>query len=248
MAIDTLLAAKKEMSLPVLRLYGWKPAAISLGYHQNIDDIDMEKCRRHHIAVVHRPTGGRAVLHAEEITYAVVIPKSFFLYSQQIMRVYEKISQAILKGLQYLDINADFGRSRKNQQNYSRGELSSLCYASSIQYEINHKGKKVVGSAQRHFEHAVLQHGSILIGPKHADLPLYLKKGDSDWKKAVKAFVQKHTTCLNELSQRELTYDQVADALISGFAAVFHATLNKEDLTEQEWNLAKTLAKNQQKR
>jgi lipoate-protein ligase A len=243
MAIDTVLATQIDTSTPTLRLYGWSPPAISLGYHQPISEIDLSKCTKAGIDVVHRPTGGRAVLHAEEITYAVVIPKSSPYYSEKIMTVYEQISRAILAGLRYLDIRTEFEHAKKNSGNYSRGDFSSLCYATSIQYEINYQGKKLVGSAQRHFDAAVLQHGSILIGPRHADLPFYLTKGNAEWKNAVKAFMQKQTTCLNHLSPEPLSYERVADALLQGFQDIFNATFHKTELSEQEWNLAKKLNK-----
>ena len=217
-----------------LRVYGWHPPTISLGYHQSLDDLELDQCRRDGVEVVYRPTGGRAVLHSEELTYAVVIGPGSYLFGLDIMTLYERLSHAILDALNRLHIAALFDRSQRTPQNFSRGELSSLCYASAIQHEIGVNGKKLVGSAQRRFEYAVLQHGSILLGPHHTQLARYLRHGDETWRKAVQRYMQQHTVSLDELRTPPVHYEELATALPMGFAGVLGVALTAAPLTSGE--------------
>ncbi|RME01602.1 MAG: hypothetical protein D6814_01155, partial [Calditrichaeota bacterium] len=89
MATDVALV--ECVSRPVLRLYAWHPWAISLGFHQSLKAIDRQRCRQEGIDVVRRPTGGRAVLHAEEITYSVVVPSDHPWYQLGVQEVYRQI-------------------------------------------------------------------------------------------------------------------------------------------------------------
>lgn len=233
MAID-LAITRAYQNTPTLRVYGWKPPAISLGYHQSLSDLDLERCARDGIDVVYRPTGGRAVLHSAEITYSVVLGRNSHLFDPRIMPVYERISQGILASLQLLYIPIAFERSGRNPRNYTQGELGSLCYASSIKYEIGHEGKKLIGSAQRRFGDVVLQHGSILIGQDHLKLVDYLARRDADWQRSARKFMQEKTICLNDLSPVPLHYDQLALALRTGFSQQWGLNLTDGSLTEEE--------------
>jgi len=243
MAIDEALAKHigQNQSAPVLRVYGWQPPAISLGFHQSFNDIRTDLCQRDGIDVVMRPTGGRAVLHAEELTYAVIIPENSVHYRQEISSLYEILSMGILKALEYLDIHVAFERSGSTPKDFARGELSALCYATSIQHEIGFQGRKLVGSAQRRFEGSALQHGSILIGTKHLDLADYLSRGDDNWRRAVKRYMASHTVCLNELSNKPITFDQLAEAMKSGFASALNLSLVDDQLSEEELSLVEQL-------
>ena len=87
MAVDFFMA-RNHLDKPIFRIYRWKPYCISLGYHQNIDEIDVEKCDKDGIDIVRRETGGRAVYHSEKITYSMIIPKTSEFYSDSILEVY----------------------------------------------------------------------------------------------------------------------------------------------------------------
>jgi lipoate-protein ligase A len=161
----------------VLRLYTWKPYAISLGYQQDESSIDPEACKKSGIDVVRRPTGGRAVYHAEELTYAVIM---HFEPNEGIYAVHNKIAVALLDLLQPLAGGKLMLTSPRDtdpiREAYKPGTLTNIaCFTSTARYEITLDGKKVVGSAQRRFGNAVLQHGSILLGDEHLRLPEFLK-------------------------------------------------------------------------
>ncbi|MBN1543693.1 lipoate--protein ligase family protein [candidate division KSB1 bacterium] len=238
MAMDEALArqASSPEAKAVLRLYGWQPEAISLGHHQSLADIDLDRCRRDGVDVVMRPTGGRAVLHADELTYAVVIPRHSPFFDDSILVVYELISRSLLAAFHHLGISAEFERAGRTPKDFSRGELSSLCYASSVQYEIGCQGRKMVGSAQRRLNGVVLQHGSILIGPRHLDLPFYLKDLTEHRRQSVRDYMTRHTITLNELSPKPVTFRSLADAMICGFSKELGIRLQPDTLTTAEFD------------
>ncbi len=243
MALDMAMAeaAADEKIPPTLRLYGWNPPAISMGYHQRKTDVDFEKCRELGLDVVLRPTGGRAILHDNELTYAVVLPPVSRYFTPDIHGVYKVISKSLVAGLQELNIPVEFERTEKTPKDFNRGEFGSLCYASSIQNEIRVGNKKLVGSAQRRIRGAVLQHGSILIGPEHLDIVNVLTRGDDKWKENVRNYMHRHTVCLNELSPVPLTVESVRSAVMSGFQKELQIDLIPSRLTAAECDRAAQL-------
>jgi lipoate-protein ligase A len=219
MAIDKTLAEQiaNGEALPTLRVYGWYPPAISMGFHQTLQAVDLARCQHDAIDVVVRPTGGRAILHSEELTYCVVLPTSSRYYSTQTRTVYQTISLCLVAALQLLNIDAVFTRATMSPNHFSRGEISSMCYASSIQYEIEHKGRKLIGSAQRHFTGSLLQHGSILIGRDHLRLPDYLALQDETRRAVIRRYLDEHTVCLNDLTAAPVSYHRLSEAVKKGF-------------------------------
>ena len=179
MALDERLATdlRDGHGGPTIRVFGWQPWAVSLGFNQSEAEIDQEKCKRDAIDIVRRPTGGRAILHARELTYSVVM----FSSGKSILDVYNDIGRALVKGLRLFGVDVDLAKSR------ATSPVPSLwrqipCFASTGRYEITVDGKKLVGSAQRRYRggqqgEVVLQHGSILVGPEHRRLPDYIALG-----------------------------------------------------------------------
>ncbi len=235
------MAAASGSVPPTLRVYGWMPPAISLGFHQSMDDIDLSQCAKDGIDVVFRPTGGRAILHAEELTYSVILPDNSKHYQKDILPIYDVISRALLAALHLLGIDASFDRASSTPKDFMRGELSTLCYATSIQHEIGYQGKKLVGSAQRRFEGSVLQHGSILIGQRHLDIAKYLSRGDEKRRQAIRRYMQEHTITLNELSDRPLNYAQLSKAMRDGFAQELGISWIDSEPSSQELQMAEEL-------
>lgn len=197
---------------PMLRVYNWKPWCISLGRHQHIEEIDQERTAAAGYDIVRRPTGGRAILHAEELTYSVVMPSE----DRGIMDVYRQISEALTAGLQSLVPEIDIAKSQPNFQKLYREAGSIPCFSSSARYEIEFDGKKLVGSAQRRIGSTVLQHGSILIGEAHLALADYLAVSE-EVREQLRQDMRAHTVTLQEILGRPVHRDEVRDALIEGF-------------------------------
>lgn len=170
MACDYYFAENvAEEDCPVLRLYSWNPPAISLGFHQRTTDIDFNACWNDGIDIVRRPTGGRAILHWGEITYCLVVPIPPDYGKKALQNIYSKVHSGILNALEKAGAEVVFAGADKKPQPHN-----PLCFASSAGTELEMSGRKVVGSAQRLLNSAVLQHGSILLTPQHLKIPEYL--------------------------------------------------------------------------
>jgi lipoate-protein ligase A len=207
MAFDEARARQlvEGVGVPTVRLFRWKPWAISLGFNQDIAQIDVERCTHDRIDVVRRPTGGRAVFHAEELTYSVAMPAG----GKGVLEIYNAISKALVQGLRLFGVNATFSRSQPDLRAHYRTVSSIPCFTASARYEIEWRGKKLVGSAQRRFrnpatgDEVVLQHGSILIGGAHRDLVHYLRLDDAA-----------RSALMRELSEKTIELSQIKDSIV----------------------------------
>ena len=162
---EALLRGHRRGDPPVLRLYRWDPFAVTYGFHQRDEDFDRDAIARLGFDLVRRPTGGRAILHAEELTYSVVGASPSPLFGDTLHSCYMKINEALVAFLRELGHEAEISGGE------DRGEMrQAVCFKSAGQHEIRVGGRKIIGSAQRRHEGAFLQHGSILAGPRHADL------------------------------------------------------------------------------
>lgn len=221
---DVRLAESPELGdgIPVLTLYGWNPPAISLGYHQDISAIDEQAARRAGIDIVRRPTGGRAILHWNEVTYSVVTriePASAPTW-------YRHIGEAIVNGLRTLGIVAELERASPNLSEHYATIGGVVCFSSTARNEIKAEGKKLVGSAQRQFHRPdgttiLLQHGSILIGDEHKRIVELLNGRSASQRTLLKAQLNTMTISIDNIIHGKATYTDVANAVRKGFETYF---------------------------
>ena len=203
--------------LPTVRVYGWNPPAISLGWNQSKDEILHEKARREGVDVVRRPTGGRAILHAGELTYCVVMSVA---EGTSVSEVYRHVSEGLLAGLEDLGVSASLEKSQPHFPSLYRNPDSVSCFVSSARHEIKVSGRKLVGSAQRRYRgrdarEIVLQHGSILIDPSHRAIVRYLAL-DEDRRASMAQLLRERTTDLSEILERTVSFEEVAEAIRKG--------------------------------
>lgn len=167
MALDEELLARAEAeeTVPVLRFYGWHPSAVSIGKFQNIETaIDIDACKRHGIDLVRRVTGGRAVLHHQELSYSIIARTANADFPPNLFGTYKAIAQCLLAGLENLGIHAEIvSRGGKHARLLQNRDKSAACFSSPSWYEIVVGNRKIIGSAQRRLSRAFLQHGSILV-------------------------------------------------------------------------------------
>ena len=168
MAIDAALLDEVEHSpdpRTIVRFYRWRQPTVSLGRNQSIDAaVDRVFCEAHGIDVVHRPTGGRAVLHDDELTYAVASNDST-CFGSTIYANYKSVSEALCDGFNNLGVPAVLApETRKIPAQPGGADLP--CFVSPSRYELTVQGRKIVGSAQRRLRRSFLQHGSM---PIHCD-------------------------------------------------------------------------------
>jgi lipoate-protein ligase A len=219
MHFDTALATNllEANGTPTLRVYGWKPYALSLGYNQRRHDFDETKCRDAGIDIVRRPTGGRAVLHADELTYCVVMESD----GKNISESYREISRALESGLRFMGAHVEYASSQPNFSSLYRQQTSLPCFTSSARYEIQYQGKKLVGSAQRRYSangrEVILQHGSILLGPAHRQLSELLKIDSEEIQTIIQHDLESKTTDLSEVLGKTVTFEETANAVKKGF-------------------------------
>lgn len=172
MSTDTrLLEEHQPGDDPILRIYRWHPAAVSYGHHQSESDFAQEIIAQEGWGLVRRPTGGRAILHAEELTYAVIGTSPSDLFGGSLHDTYMKINQALISFLEKLGLAPDISSGESLTE--ARG---AVCFQSAGQHEITVSGRKIIGSAQRRRGEVFLQHGSILVGSDHVDLLKVLPK------------------------------------------------------------------------
>ena len=212
---------------PTVRVYGWDPHALSLGWSQPLNEVDLPKARSEGVDVVRRPTGGRAILHSDELTYSVVMPA----LGRNILTVYDDISRALVCGLRKLGVEAKLEKRQPHFPSEYNKPLSAACFTSTAKYEIQTNGRKLVGSAQRRYsdgtgQEIVLQHGSIPLGADHRRIVEFLRVSDVE-KRHIQAELDKKTIDLSSSLGRRVVYDDVAEALRQGFEEAWSITFEK---------------------
>ncbi len=222
MAIDEVMAlgCSRGSSPPSLRVYGWSLPTVSLGYNQSSQgEVDLTTCRQRGIPVVRRPTGGRALLHHHELTYSVAIPIP--LGSRSVLQDYQWISHCLLLALRKLGVVATLSRG-----DHARGEATGVCFSSPSRYELSVNGRKLIGSAQRRFNRALLQHGSLLI--------------DIDYPTWITLFPQARglearATALKSILGQAPSWEDVVQAVRTGFEEGGNVSFEAGSLTAREW-------------
>lgn len=217
MAVDDFLARQMGQLLdrPLLRFYTWQPYCVSLGYHQNISEINREKCRALGLDVVRRPTGGRAVLHAQELTYSVVYP----FREVQIEDFYRLVHLPFVQALNKLGIPAAFQPAQADFRRVYQTDKAAVCFATSARYEVEIEGRKLIGSAQRVYEQAILQHGSLLLGDFHQKLVELLNLPEQK-RQAMRTYIRQHAVEVWEY-RGDVTAEALSRSITEEFARTF---------------------------
>ena len=150
------MSISNQSTTPVFRLYGWSPACISLGKNQEDSFIDKLFLKDTGIDLVRRLTGGRALLHDDEITYSYVCPVSYLKHGENVVKSYIEISQILIDKFAKIGIKLDFGGKKEVNTKFD------YCMLISTGADLCYEGKRLIGSAQCRKHGYILQHGSIL--------------------------------------------------------------------------------------
>lgn len=213
MAIDVALLERGE---PTVRLYGWDPACVSLGYTQEEDAVDTAAIETRGFDLVERPTGGGAILHAEtEVTYAVVLPTGYPGLPEDLFDSYRFLADGVLGALRSLGVEAEYRKAT--------GGKDAFCYLREAGVSIFVDGKKISGGAQRRTKDAVLQHGTLLI---HSDPALQAELFGQPEER-----IQAGVTSLSDLGievDRDELVDRIAGAYLARYDPEEVAWLNPE--------------------
>ena len=236
MAMDQALAesAAAGEAPPTLRFYRWQPPAVSLGRHQPITDINAEVVEQLGYEIVRRPTGGRAILHTDELTYAVTAAVDEPRVAGSLMDAYLRLSNALLKGLQRVGLAAD-----KAAGDVRAGpNVSAACFEVPSAYEITAHGRKLIGSAQSRRAGYVLQHGSLPLVGDIGRLVDVLALPDEERTRLRAELVARACTLAEALGVAEddpnLEFERVAQAIIEGFGDLLNLQFKRGQPTAAE--------------
>jgi lipoate-protein ligase A len=200
---DELLHAA---ALPIVRLYGWKPEAVSLGNSQSEADIDLDVVREYGLDIIKRGTGGGGILHnAVEITYSVVLPIQHPQLTANIAESFGLLSRGVVNALRALALPAEL----ESMPDRTR---DALCYVRVQGTNVMVRGRKISGGAQRRTKWAVLQHGTVIVDRDEARLARVFR--------ADTAMIDAKVTSLT-LEGIKPAREAIIDALVAGYTEVF---------------------------
>jgi lipoate-protein ligase A len=238
MALDEAIVSSvlEGASSPTLRLYSWSPPCLSLGRSQASTDVDLAACHAAGVEVVRRPSGGRAILHTDELTYSVALLQTDPLAEGGVLESYRHLSEGLLAGLRILGVQAVQAVGERKPA----GDLTAVCFETPSDYEITFRGRKLVGSAQWRARGGVLQHGTLPLIGDVTRIVTYLALPDAE-RDMQRAALRVRATTLEEALGRSVQFGQVASALAHGFSEAFGLDLRPGQLTARERTMAAQL-------
>lgn len=220
MAIDaSLLSLIEQTPEPVtfVRFYRWENPTVSIGKHQVEESVvDGDYCRKQKIDVVRRPTGGRAVLHHHELTYAV-ISNQVDQFGGTVASAYLLISRALRDGLHEAGIDIEINAGAPGSSDDPRRRFA--CFSSVSRYELTWRGRKIVGSAQRRLRRSFLQHGSIPLSIDYTVMAGCLRSNESVLRQAM--------VSVAEASSRPFSFEQLQPYLQRAFESKWGPSTRK---------------------
>jgi lipoate-protein ligase A len=214
---------------PTLRLYRWSPPCLSLGYSQPAADVDLARLQERGWELVRRPTGGRAILHTDELTYSVIGPKSDPRLDGSLMDSYRRISQALFQALQSLGLPVEVHQGKNPLAHHQ-----PVCFENPSDFEITVRGKKIIGSAQARKKEGILQHGSLPLSGDLTRITQVLHYPTPQMRhQAAEALLEKGETVAGVLG-REISWEKAASAFVDAFQLVLNLDLEAGELTPAE--------------
>nr|WP_285874732.1 biotin/lipoate A/B protein ligase family protein [Halalkalibacter oceani] len=248
MALDeALLTWHSEGRIPpTIRFYGWDPATLSVGYFQKVaKEIHLDKVREYGLGFVRRPTGGRAVLHDQELTYSVIVSEEHPDMPATVTEAYRVISQGILEGFTDVGLEAYFSIPRTEEELSSlKNPRSAVCFDAPSWYELVVEGRKVAGSAQTRQKGVILQHGSIILDIDEDKLFDLFKYPSERVRERMQRNFRNKAVAINALRREPLTMDEAKLAFRKGFEKGLNITLEPYTLSKEEDEEVRQIARN----
>lgn len=242
MAMDeAILNAHSEGKVPpTLRFYRWDPATLSIGYFQKAEEeVDFQAVKQHEVGFVRRPTGGRAVLHDQELTYSMIVSENYPGMPKGVTEAYRVLSEGLLLGFRNLELDAKMVNlsSEEDKGKYAAAG-SAACFDSPSWYELVVEGRKVAGSAQTRQKGVVLQHGSILLDLDIDLLFNLLNFPNERIKERLRQAFSKKAVAINDLrrlvNRAPVSISLVEDAFQQGISEGMNISLEPSELTDYE--------------
>lgn len=218
---------------PTLRIYGWQPPSLSIGYFQDpVRELDLAECKKRSIGFVRRITAGGIVFHAEELTYSMVCSHQHLRSGRSIENSFKRICSFIIRAYQALGLEAGFAIDQAEGIK-NLGGKTAFCFSGREKYDILINGRKIGGNAQRRFHNIIFQHGSIPLRGEVGFAASLLREKPRH--------LEQRVTTLAEALGRPIEFDEFAAELVKSFKQTSSPELSKGDLSGQENDLAEYL-------
>ena len=243
MAVDEAILERAQAgqggSLPTLRLYAWHPACLSLGHAQPFADVDSPRLKERGWEVVRRLTGGRAILHTDELTYSITGSAKEPVLAGGVLESYNRIAQALLRAVKDLGLPVEM----KQHTGDSPTNTNPVCFEVPSSYEITVSGRKLIGSAQARKKEGVLQHGSLpLTGDLRRICQALVFENEAAREDAAQRLLRRATTVESALG-RVVTWETAAEAFIQAFESQLGLCFERGELSESESERAEELVR-----
>lgn len=210
---EAMLEYVQETGTPVLRLYGWRPSCVSLGYFQSLEkQVDEKACRDAGVDIVRRITGGGTVYHKDELTYTIILPEDSPHVSEDILETYRTLTRPLISALKKIGVRASFT------------PLNDLTAGD----------KKISGNAQTRRKHCVLQHGTILLDVDAREMFSLLKVESEKMREKMAETVQNLVTSVKDETGDKHSLGDVEEAFAESYRKTLGLNYLNEDLNEKE--------------
>ena len=240
MALDEAIleAVGRGESLPTLRFYAWDPPCISLGVAQPIRDVDLKRLRMKRWDLVRRSTGGRAILHTDELTYAVIAPIDNPHLAGGVLDSYRHLSAGLVTGLQHMGMSVEI-EPEKQLTEEERG--NPVCFQAPSAYEITVEQMKLIGSAQVRRRYGILQHGTLPLKGDITRICEVLQFGSEEDRTSAADTLRNRAATVEDLLGKPLSWEMAAQAMSEGFRQALDLQLESGDLSPAELTRAEEL-------
>lgn len=218
-------------SISTLRLYAWEPACLSLGHAQPFAEVDTSRLQARGWEVVRRITGGRAILHTDELTYSVIAPNDEPAIAGTVLQAYNRLAQALLLAVKNLELPVEINTGVAQNDILHN---NPVCFEVPSTYEITVNGKKLIGSAQARKKEGVLQHGSLpLTGDLARICEALIFENEAARAEASKRLLARAATVESALG-RAPSWETSARSFVQAFEAQLGLSLKRGELSESE--------------
>ena len=239
MAVDEAILENvvRGDSPPTLRLYAWNPPCLSLGRSQPFANANITALKKNGWDILRRATGGRAILHTDELTYSIIAPKDNFHISGSVLESYKYLAKALLTALEDLGAEVEM----KKEEKKGGVGFNPVCFETPSAYEITVNGKKLIGSAQARQKGGILQHGSLPLTGDLARVTEALSFPDEESRQiAAKKLLMRASTLESALG-RAVDWETASKSFARAFESVLGIRLMPKDLSQAEERRASQL-------
>lgn len=246
MAVDeAILHAHAEGAVPpTVRFYGWKEPTLSIGYFQKIlREINLAECSVRGIDIVRRLTGGRAVLHDQELTYSIIVNENHPLIPKTVTASYRFLSEGLLQALHAMGISARMNMPRAAYGQVRHAHSSAACFDAVSHYEITVAGRKIIGSAQLRKDGILLQHGSILLDFYPEIITAIMQPIPGTTISSLTEMMAARVTSLTEQAGRSVTWQEAYSVFVEKLGPALGINLLAGELSSQEREMSDFLAR-----